>query len=216
PGLTAWVSAMTAGDVSTVLEPDPSTAAPDAYPLTVLTYAAAAPLALDAAARDDYATFVEYAAGAGQVSGRELGQLPPGYVSLPPALQAQAVAAARTIRELQAAPTIVGPPNPATGGPPLSSSGTGAFTRPSASASGAGAGATPAVAPAPAVEAAVTTTKAPTPSGLLTPILALARNRFVLPGLAGIALLSGLGALEITKRPRRRPGGPVEPAVGAG
>ena len=54
-------------------------------------------------------------------------------------------------------------------------------------------------------------------SALVTPILALARNRFVLPALALIALLSGVGALEITKRPRR--GGLPEataPAVARG
>jgi hypothetical protein len=42
-----------------------------------------------------------------------------------------------------------------------------------------------------------------TDSGLLTPVLALAGSRFFVPVLGAVALLAALGAIEITKRPRR-------------
>lgn len=193
-GLTAGVEGMAAKLVPTVLEPDPLADAPAAYPLTALTYAATTPLSLDQAARDDYAAFVEYATGPGQVSGRELGQLPPGYAPLPPLLRTQAAAAAKAIREMQPAAS---PPVTPTASPPidsgLPSGGTdgGALTEPGGVDPG---GTPPSVAPTPPQDSA---------SLLATPILALARNRLVLPALAIIALLSGLGALEITKRPRR-------------
>ncbi|MGB8862370.1 MAG: hypothetical protein WCC60_24155, partial [Ilumatobacteraceae bacterium] len=77
--LTSGVAAMAAASVPAVREPAPSANAPGAYPLTTLTYAAVAPLSLDAPARSDYAAFVEYAAGPGQVPGLERGQLPRGY-----------------------------------------------------------------------------------------------------------------------------------------
>jgi hypothetical protein len=38
---------------------------------------------------------------------------------------------------------------------------------------------------------------------ILTPAVELARNRLAIPGLGIIALGAALGALEITKRPRR-------------
>ena len=81
-GLAAGVAGMAAGSELTVLVPTPSNAAPGGYPLTSISYAAVAPLALDADARQDYAAFLEYAAGAGQNPGLRPGDLPPG---LPPA-----------------------------------------------------------------------------------------------------------------------------------
>jgi hypothetical protein len=84
--------------VSSVLQPNPTTRNPRAYPLTMLTYAAAMPGNLDARARADYANFVDYAVGPGQTPGLDFGQLPPGYAPLPAALRAQARAAADLIR----------------------------------------------------------------------------------------------------------------------
>lgn len=205
PGLTAGVASMVPGPVPTVLEPEPTGADPAAYPLTVVTYAAVAPLSLDAAARTQYAAFVDYAAGPGQVPGHELGQLPPGYAPLSAAQRTQATAAAVAIREMQApvAPTDATPDSPAssfgpsTDGSPLARSGSRGSVEPAATG-----GSTPAE-PAPADRSG---------SALATPILALARSRYALPGLGVLALLSALGALEITKRPRRLGPGTVAPA----
>ena len=47
------------------------------------------------------------------------------------------------------------------------------------------------------------TVEPPASSLLPTPVLALARSRYAVPGIGFIALFSALGALEITKRPRR-------------
>ncbi len=196
-GLTAGVESMAPGLEPTVREPVPTATTAGAYPLTVLSYAAVAPLSLDAPARDQYATFIEYATGPGQVPGRTLGQLPPGYAPLPPLLQSQATTAARTIRELSAP---VAPPA-AEAALPSSSAGSGLPSGARRTASpddGADTAADPAAAPAIDSEP-----KEPEATGVMTPILALARNRYVLPVLALVALLSALGSLEITKRPRR-------------
>jgi len=106
-GLTAMVP----GTDDQFLEPDPLADAPGAYPLTTITYAAATPLVLDAKAREEYAAFLDYAAGPGQQPGVELGKLPRGYVPLPESLLAQTRAATVAIRTLQ--PATNPPPAPA-------------------------------------------------------------------------------------------------------
>jgi len=116
--LTKGVEAMTAGSEPTVLEVKPDAVAPGAYPLTILSYAAISPLSLTKAERSDYAAFVRYAAGAGQVSGLDPGQLPVGYVPLPDTLKAQAVTAAGTITSMKGTSSGGGggyvPPTPET------------------------------------------------------------------------------------------------------
>ncbi|MFD3665136.1 hypothetical protein ACFWVF_31815 [Streptomyces sp. NPDC058659] len=76
-----------------VLAPDPARAGKGAYPLTVVTYAAAS-TGLPADARRDYARVLRYAAGAGQKQGTAPGELPFGYAPMPAKLKAQAAAAA--------------------------------------------------------------------------------------------------------------------------
>jgi hypothetical protein len=95
--LLAGEQGMTASSVSGVLQPNPSTDVPGAYPLTMLTYAAATPETLAPADRSSYAAFIRYAVQAGQTSGTAPGQLPAGYVPLPAALKSQALSAASTI-----------------------------------------------------------------------------------------------------------------------
>jgi len=97
--LTAGVGSMAPGAVPTVLEPAPNADVPGAYPLTNITYAATKPLSLDATARSDYATFVEYAVGPGQTPGFGFGQLPIGYAPLPQQLRDQAIATAGVVRD---------------------------------------------------------------------------------------------------------------------
>lgn len=50
---------------------------------------------------------------------------------------------------------------------------------------------------------------------ILTPVLAVGRSRYAVAGLGVVALASLLGALEISKRPRRRTG-PLEPTTPGG
>lgn len=74
--------------------------ADDAYPLTVVTYAAvnATLLADEPEERGDYADLIEYAATDGQVSGDGAGELPAGYAPLSADLVTQATAAAACLR----------------------------------------------------------------------------------------------------------------------
>ncbi len=120
-GLSAGVRAMRPGSEPQVLDPSPapdathpsplkSLAAPVAYPLTAVTYAAVAPLAIDDSARDDYASFIEFASSRGQQPGAEYGKLAAGYVPLTEELAQQSVTAAATIRELE--PSLPQPPQP--------------------------------------------------------------------------------------------------------
>jgi hypothetical protein len=95
--LLAGEAAMTPSSVPGVLSPNPSSTAPNAYPLTMLTYAAATPESLDPTSRQNYATFLQYATGAGQTPGVNVGQLPAGYAPLPAALQTESLAAANAI-----------------------------------------------------------------------------------------------------------------------
>jgi hypothetical protein len=203
--LTAGVNAMQPGRVAKFLEPDPLADAPDAYPLTTLTYAATTPLALEAPARAEYAAFLGYGTTDGQVPGLEVGQLPPGYAPLPPALQAQAKEAVKAITDLKSAvdeePTGEDPGDDGGSGDdvalPSSSESSDAST-PFRSASS----------PLVAVELTTPTSlpgesepSEPVGPLLKTAFVALAGNRFVLPGLVVIALLSALAATEITRRP---------------
>ncbi len=97
-GFTAGVKAMVDERGTGVLVPDPSAKVDGAYPLTLISYAAATPKTLEASARTAYADFVKFAAESGQTPGVEFGQLPPGYAPLPADLKAQATAAEAHIR----------------------------------------------------------------------------------------------------------------------
>ena len=61
---------------------EPAKAAQTAYPLAMPVYAAANPSLLDDNLRAVYSNFIRYAATQGQISGTDLGQLPPGYAPL--------------------------------------------------------------------------------------------------------------------------------------
>jgi hypothetical protein len=91
--LLKGVAAMTHSATPGVLAVDPDVKAAGAYPLTMVTYAAA-DLTEEASARHDYAGLLRYAAGSGQIAGTERGQLPRGYAPLPDALRAQTRSAA--------------------------------------------------------------------------------------------------------------------------
>ena len=102
--LLAGVAAMTAGSTPEVLQGNPRSTSAGAYPLTNLTYAATVSQTLDAQARTDYVGLLRYAVGAGQTSGLDEGQLPPGYAPLPEELRQQTL---RVAAALAVAPVAV-------------------------------------------------------------------------------------------------------------
>ena len=204
--LTAGLASMAAKQEPSFLEPAPSTVAAGAYPLTAVTYAAIRPLSLDTQARSEYAAFIEYAAGPGQVPGVERGELPGGYAPLPESLQLEALAAADQVRTLVPVP-VVTTTTTTTTVPRRTTSTTPRATVPATLPPSATTTATTVV----AVVEATTTTLAPVEvepeqagPTIITPIVEVARSRFAVPGLGAVVLGSALGVLEITKRPRRR------------
>ena len=84
-------------DGSGTLQVNPHSTDPAVYPLTMVIYAMAPTSGLPHAKAAAIARFVNYAAGRGQVPGIRPGQLPAGYLPLPPALRAQARTAAQEI-----------------------------------------------------------------------------------------------------------------------
>jgi hypothetical protein len=221
-GLAAAFRAMKPGAEPTVLEPNPASKIAGAYPLPILTYAAIAPLQLDKTARSQYAAFLDYAAGPGQVAGLDLGQLPRGYDPLATTLRAQTKKAATTVRTLKPAPP---PPTTSTTSPtttaaptttqavvttlppyyppPVTPPPTAAPTTvPSATTSTVPA--TTAIASTTTVSGTTTTTTIEPAPVVTTPSSPTSSGRLAVPGLGVAALGSALGALEITKRPRRR------------
>ncbi len=219
--LTAGLASMAPKSEPTVLEPNPTAVAPGAYPLTAINYAVTQPLSLDATARSQYAAFIDYAVGPGQVPGLDLGQLPRGYVPLPDNLKAQATATAEQIRTLVAVPdqttTTTAAPTTSTDAAPTATSPRPKPSRPIVVTPPATL-APITTEPATTVPAVTTTTvdvadqPAPSAPTVLTPIVGLARSRYAVPGLAIVALGSALGAFEVTKRPRRRRGRGVDAA----
>lgn len=212
-GLSAAVDGMSPHREPAVREPDPARAPANGYPLTTLTYAVTAPLALDEAARKEYAAFVEYASTKGQVSGLRLGDLPPGYAPLPAVMVTQSANAAKAIRDLE--PRVsVEPPTAATPAPaapePQSAPVRHDVQAPSYAVSAAplpapAASGVPVAATSPdAVSGDVSAPSVMAPErGLVaTPAVDVGPTRFALPALGTLALASAWFALEITKRAR--------------
>ena len=138
------------------------------------------------------------------MAGLKVGQLPPGYAPLPPALQAQAKEAVKAITDLKA--TVEEEPIE-TGGDDAGSA-DGDFQPSSSGSIDESASARRSSSPLVAVELTTPTSlpgesEPSEPIGplLKTAVVALAGNRYVLPGLVVIALLSALAATEITRRP---------------
>lgn len=204
-GMTAAFEAMKPGSEPAVLEPDPRAAAPSGYPLTAITYAATRPLSIDADARKDYADFVAYAAGDGQSLGLGGGKLPEGYAPLPATLKTQSANAAKSILEMTAASVAQaangrGGAGSGDGGSSDSPPDFGGGLFRSGSANESSLTTDPATITSPVLGAA---------SGdgsllkrVLTPAVAIAFTRFILPALLLIALASGYGAIEIGRRHR--------------
>ncbi|MEY4175380.1 MAG: hypothetical protein RI900_2545, partial [Actinomycetota bacterium] len=214
--LVAALAGMRKAAGTDVLLPDPSASAPGGYPLTLLNYAAVAPLSLDAAARADYARFIEYAVTDGQVPGLDFGKLPRGYTALPDSLRSEALSAATKVRTLRPTPTttttvasntVYRPPvtfDYGDGGGGFTTDTTPFDTTPLPTDT------TTEVASSTSVVSTTTTVvggggAGPTSTvpAVLTPRVDPPGNRYAVLGLGLLAVGSALAALEITKRPRR-------------
>lgn len=197
-GLLAGYEAMVPSDVPAVVTTDPEADAPDAYPLTMLSYALVTPHPIDERARNDYASFIEYAVGDGQEAGFELGELPLGYIELPDELREQARAAAALVRQggppVPTTTTVAPATTATTAAPPTTQA------PPRSTTTAAPAAVAPSTTTTSRPVASTTTTEAPELG--MTPASAVGPLRWALPFLGALALLSLLGALEITKRPR--------------
>lgn len=222
--LLSAVSAMTSPTDQTVLEPPTSGLPVSAYPLATVTYAASTPVAMTAQERIDYAAFLEYAVGAGQNPGPDLGQLPAGYAPLTQALKDRAATAIVKVRTLQApAPTTTTTPTtrptyrPPVTYPTYPDYSTPDYTVPietvpTESVPVDGATTTTIGGPTTTTSSASTTTVIP--AAVVTPRSPSGRGRFAVVVLGVMVLGSALAALEITKRPRRRPASLlVEPSL---
>ncbi|MGA2520643.1 MAG: hypothetical protein ABSG81_07480 [Acidimicrobiales bacterium] len=200
--ILAGEQAMTPSAVPGVVLPDPSTTAAGAYPLSMLTYAATTPETLDTSDRQNYATFLQYAANGGQVPGVSVGQLPPGYVPLPAALQAQALAAAATILNPPVITSSAAPAAPVTSSPGSSLIASAPTSRAPSSgaidrASPATTAPVPRVVPIPAV----------TPAKLIrahTGVFGIGALRWALVITLVVGAITALSALALTPLPWRR------------
>lgn len=215
PALLSAAAKAASGPGSAVKVARPALSTDDAYPMTTLTYAATVPSRLDAKARSDYAALLDYAAGAGQDPGLEVGQLPAGYAPLPAELRAQTAAVARLV--LHPAPVIA--PTPVASGPlPEPSAGSvgggEATSAPTGSSPGTDGGAPPLGGGSSAPSSAPQITPRPTPAprvvepaaSAATPLDAVGLVRFVLPAalvLGGLAAFTGPALLVPRRRGRR-------------
>jgi hypothetical protein len=220
-GIEAGQRAMSPTLVSGALEPNVSTTATGAYPLSTLTYAAVTAPSLDKPSCRDYATLIDYAVGQGQVPGVTPGQLPPGYAPLARALVNQSTAAAQQIMTHCAqSPTGTRPPvaSPGAGAGVTfansASTGAGSSGASSSPSGSTGATATTAGRSAPnpgsvaskanaALSANSSITKRDSTSGV-----AFALTRILLPLLVAVGLIAVLGArwLDVWTRRVRGPG----------
>lgn len=195
------LDAMKPSGVDGVLEPDPGAKGAGVYPLSHLTYALTAPSKLTAEEAKDYAAFLRYVAGAGQVPGIAPGQLPAGYVGLTPALIAQTERAATLIA--------------ARGGPSSSPSSAPTSSGSNSTPGGSNGGTTSPNAPssAPAGGIAPPGTQPPSSAGVAptqtvsftTPKSATGAPRFVLLGALLLGLVAALVKPILVLVQRRRP-----------
>jgi hypothetical protein len=205
--LLAGASAMVPSGVDGVVVPSPTSLPQGAYPLTTLTYAATVPAELSTAEAKDYAALLRYAAGPGQATGDEPGQLPLGYVPLPAAMQQQTLAAAGTILAVANHSPSPSPSPIAGGGESIT------VTVPGGGAGsgiGGGLGGLPSAAASPAPSARIMTAS-PLPTStaagnrMLTPARPLGAVRYTLLFallLGGIAVSAGPALTALSRSPR--------------
>ncbi|MFF7211615.1 hypothetical protein ACFZAU_13930 [Streptomyces sp. NPDC008238] len=186
--MLAAQKSMKAGPVGGVMVSDPRAAAKNAYPLTVLTYAATVPERLSKQEGRDYAALLRYAVGKGQAPGVTPGTLPEGYAPLPASLRKQTESAADAVVSRS------GPSVPEEEGE-NTSDGTGGGSGGSGSGGGQTVGTTPSTTPSSPPPSTQASTAPPVPVAAesplgRTPAWALGAMRYVLL----VALAAGLVA----------------------
>jgi hypothetical protein len=198
-GILGGEQAMVPSAVPGVLEPDPSSNAAGAYPLSMLTYAATCPETLTTTQRSLYDQFLVFATGAGQTTGVQPGQLPDGYVPLPQNLLQEDLTAEATILNPPSFPspttttttTPTPTPSPVT---PVASGATGG---------GASLPATVATSSTPVARVGPRRRPLPKASIQLAEAVSAGPLRWLLALLLGLGLAAGLGALVLSRFGRR-------------
>jgi hypothetical protein len=188
-------------DSAGLLHVNPAAPGSGGYPLVDVTYAAVRTTGT-AAALNDFAALIAYAAGPGQIPGVDPGQLPHGYLPLPNRLRSQASAAAATLR----ADALAKPPMSSSGpgGTPPSPSGGGVGGSPSGSGTGTSGGqqtvrqaakGLPAGGPAATKELPATLAARRTPGGLPGAV----RWVLLVVGIVGVVGALGGGLLRLRR-----------------
>jgi hypothetical protein len=95
--MNAAVSTMPVDASTGILYNDGKSVKGTAYPWTSLTYAVVNVCTQTSKALSEYSSMLNYATGAGQITGEAQGMLPYGYVTLPANLKAKAKAAATSL-----------------------------------------------------------------------------------------------------------------------
>ncbi|WP_405017351.1 hypothetical protein OHV05_09915 [Kitasatospora sp. NBC_00070] len=205
--LLAMANAATPADPARIAVIPPGLPVAGGYPLTVTTFAATVPSALDASSGKAYAGLLRYAADTGQVHGVALGQLPDGYVSLPEKMRVQLRRAADLVQQGAGVPEPDVSPTPTPRDVPPATE---------AAVAPAGAGA---VQHQPPVDTAPTAPPAPGPTPAHTavvltpkPVVPVARTaetdvgsaRYLLLGVLIAGLLAGAAGLFLPRLLRSR------------
>jgi hypothetical protein len=165
-------------DSAGLLEVNPANPGAGAYPLTDIVYAA---VRTDGTSQqlNDYADFLHFAVDQGQTEGQAAGDLPAGYLPLPPNLVQQANAAVTQLRAIASGQSTSGasasasastPPSgstPTSGGPATATTPAGSSTQSSTQASSTTPAATPNAATNPSASTSTPASAAPgsTPTG---------------------------------------------------
>jgi hypothetical protein len=206
-GLTAGVNAMTPDAKSGLLTVDPLADASHAYPLTLLTYAATLPQSLSAGERSDYAAFLHFATSDGQTAGVGSGQLPAGYLPLPPTLRTEADAAIQAILH----------PPAAASGSETTTTDSGSFDSGDFGSTSFDSSSSPQSAPTDQVAGAPASTpsdiKTAKPIRISTKAVSVGSVRYWVPAMFAIGLLAALCAPFIGRRRHRL--SPAAPAAGS-
>lgn len=105
--ISAAGSAAVATEAKGVVQPDPAKKVTGAYPLASYVYAMTSPPGLTKELAAEYARFLTFAVGPGQVVGDGPGQLPAGYVPLPAEARAEATKVASAVVEAAGTPVDV-------------------------------------------------------------------------------------------------------------
>ena len=202
-GLQAGLNAMKPSPVPGVLQPDPATNNPAAYPLTSVSNAVTSPPALTKDEGREYATFLRYAVGPGQQPGTGPGQLPFGYLPLPEPMRQQALAAATTIETQagQSAGPVGSPPAPpGAKSPGVPASDLSGSVGPNTTLPG---GTSSNAAPIPARSGVTSPGAAPTPAPAQNPVTRVLRTPSLAAPAVSALLLTILicGALAATSSP---------------